>query len=109
MISRVEFYACLCIIAGILIYLMNPGKDPGIEAEMARIEIRDSIIQAQKDSAFNRAMKYELQADSLQALLNRKNLDLSIIHKRIENEKNAMLHVHVDSVLAYFQRSVTTY
>ena len=107
MISRAEFYTCICILAGILIYSMHPWEDSGDAAEKARIETRDSVIQVQKDSAFTRALKFELRGDSLQALLNRKNLDLNIIHKKIENEKKNVLSLGADSTLSFFQRSIT--
>lgn len=107
MISRTEFYTCICILIGILIYSMDPWDDSRSEAEKAKIETRDSMIQVQKDSAFTRALKFELKADSLQAVINRKNLDLTIIHKKIENEKKNVISLNADSTLSLFQRSVT--
>lgn len=108
MISRAEFYTCIVILAGVLIYSLHPWEDPGhSEAEKARIDTRDSVIQVQRDSAFGRALKFELKADSLQAQLNRKNLDLNIIHKKIENEKKNVRVLNADSTLSFFERSIT--
>lgn len=107
MISRAEFYTCIIILAGILLFSIWPPDHSKDEAEKARIQTRDSMIQVQKDSAFTRALKFELKADSLQAVVNRKNLDLNIIHKKIENEKKNVLVLNADSTLSFFQRSVT--
>lgn len=107
MISRVEFYTCILIIAGIFIFSNWPTDHSGNDVKKARIETRDSIIQVQKDSAFARALKFELKADSLQTVVNRKNLDLNIIYKKIENEKKNVLVLNADSTLSFFERSVT--
>lgn len=107
MISRAEFYTCITILAGILLFSIWYPDHSKDEAEKARIETRDSMIQVQKDSAFTRALKFELKADSLQAVINRKNLDLTIIHKKIENEKKNVISLNADSTLSLFQRSVT--
>lgn len=108
MITRAEFYASfllLILVIGFASYVNV--YDPQNEAEKARIEARDSIILVQRDSAYGRALKFELRADSFQAIANRKNLDLNIIRKKIDNEKKNVLSLGADSTLSFFQRSIT--
>jgi len=107
MISRIEFYCCICIIAGILVFSIYSTDNSISEIQKARIDARDSILAVQKDSALVRALKFELKADSLQAVINRKKLDIKIIQKKYENEKKNVLVLGADSTLSLFERSVT--
>lgn len=107
MISRIEFYSCILAILGTLIFFMVSTNDSILGIEKARIEARDSIWQTQKDSALSRSFKSELRADSLQAVLNRKKLDLNTIYKKHENEKKKVLVLGADSSLSFFERSIT--
>ena len=77
------------------------------DRKKGQLEALDSIYQVQRDSAFARALKFELKADSIQSVLNRKNLDLNIIRKKTENEKKNVLILSADSSLSLFERSVT--
>lgn len=108
MISRIEFYACfiiLILIIGFSTYVST--YDPAGEAEKARLQARDSLLLVQRDSAFARALKKELIGDSLQAIVNRRNLDLNNIKKKYANEKKNVSVLGADSSLLFFQRSVT--
>ena len=107
MISRLEFYLCIAAIAGILIFSIYSTDSSISEIQRARIETTDSVLQVQKDSAFARALKYELKADSLQASINRKNLDIQNIKKKYGNEKKNVLMLGADSSLSLFERTVT--
>lgn len=108
MISRIEFYVCICILMIVLLASsIAPWIKSNVDMERAKIESLDSIYQVQRDSAYARALKFELKADSLQATINRKNLDLTIIRKKTENEKKNVLVLSADSSLSLFERSVT--
>lgn len=107
MISRFEYYAGIILLAVMLIY-SNISTDISIdEIQKARINARDSILQVQRDSALNRSLQFELKADSLQSVINRKKLDLQIIKKKYENEKKNVLVLNADSTLSLFMRSNT--
>lgn len=108
MISRIEFYASfiiLIMIIGFSTYLNT--YDPGGEAEKARLQARDSLLVVQRDSAFARSLKKELRGDSLQAIVNRRNLDINNMKKKHANEKKNVSVLGADSSLLFFQRSVT--
>ena len=105
MISRIEFYAAFSILCGIIILAIWSTDFYRYENERAKIETRDSVLQVQKDSALARAIQYELRADSLQAVVNRKKLDMQIIHKKYETEKKNVLVLNADSTLSYFLRT----
>ena len=105
MISRIEFYIGYFILCGIVIFSIWSVDNTVASIERARIEVRDSVLQVQKDSALARAMQYELKADSLQAVVNRKKLDMQIIHKKYETEKKNVLILNADSTLSYFLRT----
>ncbi len=108
MISRIEFYACfiiLILIIGLSSYVST--YDPGAESEKIRIQTLDSMYQVQRDSALTRAMQNELRGDSLQAIVNRRNLDINNIKKKYANEKKNVSVLGADSSLLFFQRSVT--
>lgn len=107
MISRIEFYSCFVILTCILIFSIYSTDNSISGIERARIETIDSILQVQKDSAFARALKYELKADSLQATINRKKLDINNIKKKYENEKKNVLVLNADSTLSLFERTIT--
>lgn len=106
MISRIEFYICMCILSGAMIFTICSIGNPS-SGQRAGIEVRDSILQVQKDSALAQALKYGLKADSLQAILNRKKLDIKNIQKKYENEKKNVLVLSADSTLSLFERSIT--
>lgn len=107
MISRIEFYASLIILAGIMVFSIYSNNTSIADIQRARTEVKDSVLQVQRDSAIKRSMKFELHADSLQAILNRKKLDLQIIKKKYETDKKNVLVLDADSTLSLFMRSVT--
>jgi len=107
MISRIEFYIVICFISAIFLFSIFYTSDTEVITERIRIEARDSIYQVQRDSALTLSLKYELKADSLQAIINRKNLDINNIKKKYENEKKNVLILCADSTLSLFERSVT--
>lgn len=106
MISRIEFYIGISILAGILVFSIYSTDNSIAEIQKARIETKDSMLQVQKDSAFARALKFELRSDSIQAILNRKKLDLQIVQKKYENEKKNVLVLGADSTLSLFERTI---
>lgn len=105
MITRIEFYG-ICVIALIIVFSIRSIDTSNAEKAKAQAETRDSILAVQKDSAMTRALKFELKADSLQAVINRKKLDIKIIQKKYENEKKNVLVLDADSTLSLFERSV---
>lgn len=108
MISRIEFYASiilLILIIGFSTYVST--YDPMGEREKARLKSQDSLLLVQRDSALARSLKHELIGDSLQAIVNRRNLDLNNIKKKYQNEKKNVSVLGADSSLLFFQRSVT--
>lgn len=108
MISRAEFYASfifLILVIGMASYFNL--YDPTAESEKVRLKTLDSIYQVQMDSAFSSALKNELRGDSLQAIINRRNLDITNIKKKYDNEKKNVSVLGADSSLSFFQRSVT--
>lgn len=107
MISRIEFYTCMVILWGIGIFFYSTAGNVGEDAEKARLRMQDSILQVQRDWKLNEALKYELAADSMQAVINRKNLDINLMKKKYENEKKNALLLRADSTLSLFERSVT--
>lgn len=108
MISRIEFYIVSCFLSGILLFFISYNQDDTSDnTERARIEAMDSIYQVQRDSALALSLQYELKADSLQAIINRKKLDINNIRKKYENEKKNVLILSADSTLSLFERSVS--
>ncbi len=110
MITRKEFYIFISVIVILLGWLIfyNPNDINDSDGNIAHIKVRDSIMEVQRDSAFARALKFELMADSIQAVANRKQLDINIIRKKYEIEKKNVLLLSADSTLSLFIRSVTT-
>lgn len=76
-----------------------------LELKRARIETQDSIMEVQRDSALALVLKKELAADSLQAIVNRINLDVNNIKKKYANEKKNIMVLGADSTLSYFLRT----
>lgn len=107
MISRVEFYTCFILLTAIVIGSVISTDTQFSDIKRAKIEVLDSILQVQRDSALAKAMQSELKADSIQAILNRKKLDIQIIHKKYETEKKNVLVFGADSSLSYFTRAIT--
>lgn len=107
MISRAEFYTCFILLAAIIIGSVISTDTQLTDIKRAKIEVRDSILEVQRDSAMAKALQSELKADSIQAILNRKKLDIQIIHKKYETEKKNVLVLNADSSLSYFTRAVT--
>lgn len=107
MISRIEFYAGIIILAAIMVFSIYSTDTSIAEIQRVRIDIRDSVLQLQRDSALDRSLKFELQADSLQTIVNRKKLDLQIIKKKYETNKKNVLVLDADSTLSFFQSSIT--
>lgn len=107
MISRVEFYTCMAVLCGIIFFFSYPQDNTSGDLEKTRLRMQDSLFQVQRDSALQRSLKFELAADSLQAVINRRNLDIKLIHKKYENEKKNVLLLSADSTLSLFERSVT--
>lgn len=107
MISRAEFYTCFIILCGIVIFSVISTDSQFLEIKRAKIDARDSMLAVQKDSALARALQFEIKADSLQAVINRKKLDMQLIHKKYETEKKNVLVLDADSSLSYFTLAVT--
>lgn len=103
MISRAEFYASFIVLIMVIGFASYVNLyDPKADEETARIEAQDSIILVQRDSAFSRALKFELRSDSFEAIANRRNLDLNIIRKKTQDEKKNVLVLGADSTLSFF-------
>lgn len=105
MITRKEFYCCYIIIALLMIGDIFCTDSGFLELKRARIETRDSIMEVQRDSALALALKKELAADSLQAIVNIRNLDINNIKKKYANEKKNIMVLGADSTLSYFLRT----
>lgn len=107
MISRIEFYTCIAALCGVLIFFSYPKENTDADVQKAILRMQDSILQEQRNWKINAALKYELAADSMQAIINRKDLDFTLMKKKHENEKKNVLLLNADSTLSFFERSVT--
>lgn len=107
MITRAEFYCCFVIVMALIIGNIFFTDKQFLDIKRAKIETLDSILQVQRDSAMAKALQAEMKADSVQALLNRKNLDIQTIKKKTQDEKKNVLILNSDSTLSLFTRSVT--
>ena len=105
MITRKEFYLCWGIIAALIIGNIFSDDISSLDLKRAKIDARDSVIQEQINSTLARSLSAELKADSIQALLNRKNLDIQTIKKKTQDEKKNVLILNADSTLSYFLRT----
>lgn len=105
MITRKELYSFFLIIVGIFIFDICTTHNAIEEIRRDRIEVRDSALTIQKDSALARAIKYEKKADSLQATIDRKDANYKKVQKKIEDEKKNVLVLGADSTLSVFERS----
>ena len=106
MISRVEFYISVVVVIGIVFYLSYFSNTSMYEAEKAKLEARDSLLTIQRDSALAKAMMYDMKSDSLTSVINRKKLDIDLINKKYEKEKNSIRTLDADSTLRFFKSSV---
>ena len=106
MISRIEFYICMAILCGILIFSSYSPDNTDGDVEKALLRMQDSILQDQRNWKINAALQYELAADSMQAVINRKDLDFNLMQKKHEKEKKNVLLLSADSTLSFFKRSV---
>lgn len=106
MISRIEFYTCIVILCSLVAFSYLPQPNADEEVQKALLRMQDSILQEQQDWKLNAALKFELAADSMQAVINRKDLDFTLIQKKYEKEKNNVLLLNADSTLSFFERSV---
>lgn len=104
MITRAEFYiSCLIIlafIAGGFYITHKPAPVPGQTDQSA-------IWQVQRDSLLAAALAKDLKADSLQAVINRRDLDIKEIKKKYEGIKKDILVLSPDSTLRLFLRSTS--
>lgn len=107
MISRAEFYIVIGFLSITILLSLYSNHTYVEQIQRAKIETIDSVLQVQKDSAFARALQYEIKADSLQAVINRKKLDIQNIRYKYEKEKKNVLILNADSTLRLFERSVT--
>lgn len=105
MISRAEFYICFLLIGAMLGYLIWGGNS-STSAERARIEMRDSVLTAQRDSALAHADKKDMRSDSLQSVINRQTIDLQKTHEKYIYIKEAVVRLSADSSLAWFLRAI---
>ena len=104
MITRTEFYIGILLIGSLIAYLIWGGKDTS--AERAAIEMRDSVLTAQRDSALAYAYKKDMKSDSLQSVINRQTIDLQKTHEKYIYIKESVVHLSADSSLAFFLRSI---
>lgn len=107
MISRIEFYICFTLLIALMIGNIFSTDSQTAEIQRAKTETLDSILQVQRDSALAKALQAEMKADSIQALLNRKNLDIQTIKNKTQDEKKNVLILNADSTLSLFTRTVT--
>lgn len=101
MISRAEFYIGILIIAGLIVYLLL-GNRSEYEIKKAKIEVRDSVLLAQRDSALSAAMKKDMRSDSLMKVIERQNADLKKTHEKYIYIKETIMQLPADSSLAFF-------
>lgn len=107
MITRAEFYITCALILVFIAGMSYLGDDHKPVEKRIKIEMQDSVLQVQRDSALALALARDLKADSLQAVINRRNLDIQLIQKKYETKKNTIRVLGPDSSLAFFTRAVT--
>lgn len=104
MISRVEFYIGILLLGSLLAYLIWGGNTTS--AERAAIEMRDSVLTAQRDSALAHASMKDAKSDFMQAVIDRQNIDLKKTHEKYIYVKETVVRLSADSSLAWFLRSI---
>lgn len=105
MISRTEFYISILIIAGLISYLLW-GNRSEYELKKAQLDVKDSIVMAQRDSALAHAMQSDIKSDSLKNVINRKENEIKNIQIKYVYIKESVVRLSADSSLAFFLRAV---
>lgn len=105
MITRQELYFCFIVLVGIFVFDIFSTHNAIEEIQKGRIEVRDSVLTIQKDSALARAIQSQKKADSLQQIIDRKDANYKKVQKKIEDEKKNVLVLGADSTLSVFERS----
>lgn len=106
-ITRLEFWAAIILLGGLVIYSLFPNNNNSLEIKKARIEVRDSVLLVQRDSAIHQSLRSELRGDSLQAIINRKNLDLKQVHEKYIYLEKSVAKLPIDSAVAFFLRAIS--
>lgn len=104
MITRNDIIVILFLIAAFIAYYIFDGGNKPADVKRIKIEMRDSVIIAQRDSAITRAIFHEARADSLQKILDKQSYGISQIEKKYNAKKNHINSLPVDSVLDIFSK-----
>lgn len=107
MITRTEFYVSVAVILAVFAYVIFNNDNSKSEAKIAAIEMRDSVLQSQRDSAVHCSAVLDLKSDSLQAVINTKNLEIKEVKQKYVVIKEKVNKLSADSSLSFFLRSVT--
>jgi hypothetical protein len=107
MITRTEFYVSIVVILGVLAYVIFNNDNTKNEAQIAAIEMRDSVYQSQRDSAIKCSLKLDIKSDSLQSVINTKDLQLKQVKEKYVVIKEKVNKLSADSSLSFFLRSIT--
>ena|SRR3990167_1306044 len=105
MLSRIEFYLSIGAICGLLIYSLYSNDVSSLDMEKAKLQARDSMLTNSRDSAISRSLALEIMGDSLNSVINRKKLDIELIKKKHEKQKNIVRSLDADSSLSMFIRA----
>lgn len=103
MLKRIEFYTVSIILAALIVLNFIASirtPDPGTP-----VTNTEFLLQAERDSLLAAALSKDLKADSLQAVINRRDLDIKLIQKKYATPKKNVLVLGADSSLSVFLRS----
>ncbi len=106
MISKKEFYVGLAVVIAILIYIAWPIDSTKSDVEIAKLQTRDSILTAQNDSLKSAVLVLSIKGDSLQSVINTKNLQLKEIKVKYVKVKDNVSKLSPDSTVLYFLSAI---
>jgi biopolymer transport protein ExbD len=103
----INLWAVVSVLLAVVLLFVMTCNDHHNEQE-AKIEQRDSVLEAQRDSALELVLKSDLRGDSLQTVINRRELDIQELKAKFKHEKENILQLNADSTLRYFLRATGT-
>ena len=99
MVSRKEFYIAVALVILLIVYFNYNKETAPEDIQIARIQTRDSI--------FATALKKDLKSDSLQAVINMKDLQLNNLPIKYVSIKENIVKLDADSALSFFLQSIS--
>lgn len=104
MITKTDCYILFILIIGCIAYYIHSSNKPDISSQKIKIEIQDSILIAERDSAFCKATFLEHISDSLQMVIDRISKNENKIHIIYVKEKANVLLLDADSSIKFFTK-----